>query len=121
MLQDILALPDITEVESHRLSELCRILHALEGLFSGEADEVGAFSSRQIEHFKIVFAAFFCSGLFTTLAKILVPLGALGLSFHKDVVEFKADSIFCTYRKLRLPISHTYLNRVHSLTSQLTN
>ncbi|KAJ7180742.1 hypothetical protein C8R46DRAFT_1211049 [Mycena filopes] len=33
MLQDVLALPDITEVESHRLSELCRIMHALEGLF----------------------------------------------------------------------------------------
>lgn len=40
MLHDILALPDITEVESHRLSELCHILHALEGLFSGEAGEV---------------------------------------------------------------------------------
>ncbi|KAF8498627.1 hypothetical protein F5888DRAFT_1690555 [Russula emetica] len=33
VMGDILALPDITEVESHRLSELCRILHALEGLF----------------------------------------------------------------------------------------
>ncbi|KAM6497121.1 hypothetical protein JOM56_007594 [Amanita muscaria] len=33
MLEDILALPDIPEVESHRLSELCRILSALEGLF----------------------------------------------------------------------------------------
>ncbi|KAI9458096.1 Centromere/kinetochore Zw10-domain-containing protein [Russula earlei] len=33
IMDDILALPDITEVESHRLSELCRILHALEGLF----------------------------------------------------------------------------------------
>lgn len=29
----MLALPDIPEVESHRLSELCRILNALEGLF----------------------------------------------------------------------------------------
>ncbi|KAJ7334235.1 hypothetical protein DFH08DRAFT_302683 [Mycena albidolilacea] len=33
VLEDILALPDITEVESHRLSELCRMLHALEALF----------------------------------------------------------------------------------------
>ncbi|TFK29696.1 hypothetical protein FA15DRAFT_663862 [Coprinopsis marcescibilis] len=32
--RDILGLPDITEVESHRLSELCRIFNALEGLFS---------------------------------------------------------------------------------------
>lgn len=40
MLADISALPDITEVESHRLSELCRILNALEGLFVVEAEEV---------------------------------------------------------------------------------
>jgi hypothetical protein len=33
ILEDVLALPDIPEVESHRLSELCRILNALEGLF----------------------------------------------------------------------------------------
>lgn len=33
ILQDVLALPDITEVESHKLNELCRILNALEGLF----------------------------------------------------------------------------------------
>lgn len=34
ILQDILALSDIPEVDSHRLSELCRILNSLEGLFS---------------------------------------------------------------------------------------
>ncbi|KAF9466111.1 Centromere/kinetochore Zw10-domain-containing protein [Collybia nuda] len=33
VLQDILALPDIPEMESHRLNELCHILNALEGLF----------------------------------------------------------------------------------------
>ncbi|EMD39295.1 hypothetical protein CERSUDRAFT_112943 [Gelatoporia subvermispora B] len=33
ILRDVLALPDITEAESHRLSELCRIMNALEGLF----------------------------------------------------------------------------------------
>ena len=38
MLHDILALPDIPEVESHRLSELCHILNALEGLFSEESE-----------------------------------------------------------------------------------
>ena len=43
MLQDVLALPDITEVESHRLSELCRILNALEGLFVGDANQVRGF------------------------------------------------------------------------------
>jgi hypothetical protein len=92
MLEDILALPDITEVESHRLSELCRILNALEGLFSGEADEVGSFLSGRMEHLVIISAAFLCSGLCTTLAKILVPFRTLGLSFHKNMLEFMADT-----------------------------
>ncbi|KZP25528.1 hypothetical protein FIBSPDRAFT_783068 [Athelia psychrophila] len=33
VLADVLALPDIPAAESQKLSELCRILHALEGLF----------------------------------------------------------------------------------------
>jgi centromere/kinetochore protein ZW10 len=48
VMDDILALPDITEVESHRLSELCRILHALEGLFVDDPEQVRSY----------VFAAF---------------------------------------------------------------
>lgn len=43
VLHDILALPDIPEVESHRLSELCRILNSMEGLFSEDPSEVRAF------------------------------------------------------------------------------
>lgn len=43
VMGDILALPDITEVESHRLSELCRILHALEGLFVDAPEQVRSF------------------------------------------------------------------------------
>jgi len=39
VLEDVLALPDIPEVESHRLSELCRILHGLEALFVEEANQ----------------------------------------------------------------------------------
>jgi len=39
ILGDILSLPDITEVESHRLSELCRILHSLEGLFIEDPEQ----------------------------------------------------------------------------------
>lgn len=45
IVDDILALPDITEVESHRLSELCRILHALEGLFIDDSEQVRAHAS----------------------------------------------------------------------------
>jgi centromere/kinetochore protein ZW10 len=43
VIGDILALPDITEVESHRLSELCRILHALEGLFVDAPGQVRSY------------------------------------------------------------------------------
>ncbi|KIM44702.1 hypothetical protein M413DRAFT_25141 [Hebeloma cylindrosporum] len=39
ILRDIIALPDIPEIESHRLSELCRILNAMEGLFSEDPDQ----------------------------------------------------------------------------------
>ncbi|KAF9266878.1 hypothetical protein L218DRAFT_921599 [Marasmius fiardii PR-910] len=39
VLQDILDLPDIPEIESHRLGELCRILHALEGLFVEDTEQ----------------------------------------------------------------------------------
>lgn len=42
VLADVLALPDIPEVESHRLSELCRILNSLEGLFVEDAAQVRA-------------------------------------------------------------------------------
>lgn len=44
ILRDILALPDITEVESHRLNELCHILNALEGLFVETSFQVMAVS-----------------------------------------------------------------------------
>lgn len=40
VLDDVLALPDILEVESHRLSELCKIMNALEGLFVEDTDQV---------------------------------------------------------------------------------
>lgn len=40
MLEDITKLPDITADESHRLSELCRMLNALEGLFVEGSEQV---------------------------------------------------------------------------------
>lgn len=39
VLEDVLALPDIPEEESRRLAELCRILHALEGLFVEHSEQ----------------------------------------------------------------------------------
>ncbi|KIY62088.1 hypothetical protein CYLTODRAFT_494881 [Cylindrobasidium torrendii FP15055 ss-10] len=38
MVEDITELPDIPEIESHRLSELCNILYALESLFIEDGD-----------------------------------------------------------------------------------
>ncbi|KLO17945.1 hypothetical protein SCHPADRAFT_936603 [Schizopora paradoxa] len=38
VIEDILALPDIPELDSRRLSELCRILNALEGLFADDPE-----------------------------------------------------------------------------------
>ena len=40
VLQDVLELYDIPELESHRLSELCRILNAVEGLFCEDPEQV---------------------------------------------------------------------------------
>lgn len=40
IMEDILALDDVPEVESHRLAELCRILNALEGLFVEDVEQV---------------------------------------------------------------------------------
>ena len=40
VLQDVLELNDIPELESHRLSELCHILNALEGLFCEDPEHV---------------------------------------------------------------------------------
>lgn len=38
ILDDVLALGDIPELDSKRLSELCRILNAVEGLFVDDSD-----------------------------------------------------------------------------------
>jgi centromere/kinetochore protein ZW10 len=40
--RSILALPDITEEESHKLSELCRIFNSLEGLFVEDTAEASS-------------------------------------------------------------------------------
>ncbi|KAF8906266.1 hypothetical protein CPB84DRAFT_1844516 [Gymnopilus junonius] len=39
VLRDILGLPDIPELESHRLSELCHIFNSLEGLFNEDSEQ----------------------------------------------------------------------------------
>lgn len=50
VLQDTLALPDIPEMESHRLSELCRILNALEGLFVEDPSQASPYIALVLLH-----------------------------------------------------------------------
>lgn len=52
VLNDILALTDITEQESHRLSEVCRILNAFEGLFVEDHDQVSCYRINDVDFTK---------------------------------------------------------------------
>lgn len=54
ILEDVLALEDIPEVESHRLAELCRILNALEGLFIDEPEQVSYLASSSCDVYSCV-------------------------------------------------------------------
>lgn len=60
VLADVLALPDIPELDSRRLSELCRILSALEGLFVDEdnADAVRLYSNKVSSYADTYFSYF---------------------------------------------------------------
>jgi hypothetical protein len=81
IIDDILALPDITEVESHRLSELCRILHALEGLFIDDPEQVYAYAIRCLFHFAHVDVASLCRWVCPGVAQVLVSFRTLGTLF----------------------------------------
>lgn len=77
ILEDVLALPDIPEVESNRLSELCRILHALEGLFMEDSNSVSAFGqSCLVRWYAEVLQATIHSRIRTFLAQVLVSFRA---------------------------------------------
>jgi hypothetical protein len=73
VMGDILALPDITEVESHRLSELCRILHALEGLFVDDPEQVRGYASTVFDGTNVT-TAFLCCRVCPSMAQILVSV-----------------------------------------------
>lgn len=74
ILEDILAIQDIPEVESHKLSELCRILAALEGLFVGDFNEVRALCLLFLDSRLIECSVIFRSVLCSILVKILIPV-----------------------------------------------
>lgn len=61
VLDDMLALGDIPELESHRLSELCRILNALEGLFVED-------------HNQVIMVTGYTAQLISCLSSLLLPL-----------------------------------------------
>ena len=78
LLADILALPDITEAESHKLSELCRILNALEGLFAEDPSQASKVGNVAHSHTDNTPVAFVRRRVRTSLAEILIPFGASG-------------------------------------------
>ncbi|KAG9087157.1 hypothetical protein FRC06_002703, partial [Ceratobasidium sp. 370] len=50
--EDILAMPDIPETESHRLHDICKIVHAFEGLFIPEGDTTSSVTHHVPSWFK---------------------------------------------------------------------
>ncbi|KAF9240649.1 hypothetical protein BU15DRAFT_73879 [Melanogaster broomeanus] len=78
ILDDILAIPDIPEVESHKLSELCRILSALEGLFVENTSESS-----------------FVVSYVPSMAEIFLPIRATGA-----LVDFEIDELAKLVRAL---------------------
>ena len=86
VLQDVLELDDIPELESHRLSELCHILNALEGLFCEDPEHVRNTSTLSLLHrmLKVLnrFTALFRCRICSYMAQVFVSLRAFGVSFY---------------------------------------
>lgn len=72
VLEDVLALPDIPELESHRLAELCRVLNALEGLFVDDPNEVLRLMNILEPYTDCRLLALICGRLRPLVAQILV-------------------------------------------------
>ena len=122
MLRDIIALPDIPEIESHRLSELCRILNSMEGLFSEDPDQVSSTLLNLFVDFRpINLAAFIRCCLCTKLAQVFISVRAPGLFYplSSEALELNFGDKF--YRKLRWQIFPTCLNKGLSSTSKSMN
>lgn len=74
VLEDVLALPDIPELDSRRLSELCRILNALEALFTTDPDEVRVRFFRLPASIQVFTTALGCGRLRAILVQVLISL-----------------------------------------------
>lgn len=74
----MLALPDITEVESHKLNELCHIFDALEGLFVEDPNHVSGIPIRMFPALMCIPVAILCSCICAKVAKVLLSIRAAG-------------------------------------------
>lgn len=74
----MLALPDITEVESHKLNELCRILDALEGLFVEDPNHVSGITISAYAALMCTPIAILCGCICAKVAKVLLSIRIAG-------------------------------------------
>ena len=79
ILDHILAISDIPEVESHKLSELCRILTALEGLFVEDTSEVSMCSVTCVVCSSVSRSAFVCCVLRSFVAQVFLFVRTFGM------------------------------------------
>lgn len=79
VLEDVLALDDIPEVESRRLAELCRILHALEGLFVENSEQV-CLGRAYVLSFRVTkcLLAIFRGSVCSVVVEVLLSIRAFG-------------------------------------------
>ncbi|KAJ7813634.1 hypothetical protein B0H13DRAFT_1925320 [Mycena leptocephala] len=99
VLEDILALPDIPEVESHRLSELCRLLHALEALFIEDANQASLAADRN-DPFVVAYVPSWLK--FSYLSELL-EASMVDISYLFDsgaLVDFEVDELVRLVRAL---------------------
>ncbi|KAH7915288.1 hypothetical protein BJ138DRAFT_1055180 [Hygrophoropsis aurantiaca] len=105
ILEDVLALQDIPEIESHKLSELCRILGALEGLFIEDTSE----SSFVVAHVPSWLK-------FSYLSELLeASMADLTYLFEEAaLVDFEIDELVKLVRALfaDTPLRTTTLNKI---------
>ena len=118
VLRDVLSLPDIPELESHRLSELCRILNSMEGLFSEDPDQVWEHQSLKIllSHHILYQASFVVAYVpswlkFSYLSELLVCFLHFSIVLHR----------WLWIRRHLWRTSHTCSSRVLWLISRLMN
>ncbi|KZV65179.1 hypothetical protein PENSPDRAFT_655986 [Peniophora sp. CONT] len=109
VLEDVLALPDITEDESHRLSELCRVMNALEGLFIDAEDPEQP--SRVVAHVPSWLK-------FSYLSELLeASLADVDYLFNEGaLVDFERDELVRLVRALfaESPARETLVARIQS-------